>query len=142
MTSGVSSIPNEDIIIPRHHYDALIGAANLLVTVSNNLVATILDGSPYEDMLRNPAAALQIALVNVPGAVAWDGIWRDSDVDYDQFRHDAQPRNMPDLGVKATHRPTGISAESYVKHSVEANHDAARNGLKAIVERRAKESRP
>lgn len=132
----------EDIIIPRHHYDALIESANLLVTVSNNLVNTVLDGSPYEDMLRNPAAALSAALVNVPNAVAWDGIWRDSDVDYDQFRHEAQPRNLPDIGVKATHRPTGLSAESYIKHSAEANQDAARKGLKAMLERRAREMRP
>jgi hypothetical protein len=132
----------DDIAIPRHHYEALIGAANLVVTVGNNLVATVLEGSPYEDMLRNPVAALQAALVEVPGASVWNGIWLDTDVQYETFRHDAQPRNMPDIGVKATHIPTGISAESYIKHSVEENEKAARNGLKAIVQRRARETRP
>lgn len=132
----------DDIIIPRKHYDGLIGAANLMVTVSNNLVATVLEGSPYEDMLRNPAAALEAALANVPGATTWDGLWDDNDVTFETFRHEAQPRNMEDVGVKATHRPTGISAESYIKHSIGANQVAALKGLKAIVERRAREMRP
>jgi hypothetical protein len=126
----------DDIVIPRKHYDPLIEAANLLVTVSANAVATILEGGPYESMLRGPSEALRAALANVPGAVTWDGVWRETDLNFETFRHDAQPRNMPDIGVKATHVPTGISAESYVKHSVEANKDAARRGLKAIVERR------
>jgi hypothetical protein len=130
----------EDIVIPRHHYDALIGAANLLVTVSSNLVETVLDGSPYEDMLRNPVAALKEALTNVPGAATWDGIWRETDVECETYRHDAQPRNMPDIGVKATHIPTGLSAESYIKHTVEANEAAARKGLKARVERHGRQS--
>jgi hypothetical protein len=128
----------DDVVIPRIHYDGLIGAANQVVTVGNNLVETVLDGSPYESMLRGPVEALRAALVQVPGAVTWDGIWRDSDVHYENFRHDAQPRNMPDIGVKATHRPTGLSAESYIKHSVEANQDAAKKGLRGIVERRGR----
>ena len=107
--------------------------------MSQNAVATILEGSPYESMLRGPSEALKAALANVPGAMTWNGIWNDDDVDYETYRHDAQPRNMPDIGVKATHRPTGISAESYVKHTVEANKDAAKRGLKAIVERRGHE---
>lgn len=130
----------DDIIIPRHHYDALIGSANQLVTVASNAVETILEGTPYESMLRGPAETLKAALRNVPGAVVWNGIWSDTDVEYVTFRHDAQPRNMPDIGVKAIHIPTGISAESYTKHTEEANEDAARKGLKAIVQRRAKES--
>lgn len=133
---------SDDIVIPRKHYDPLIGAANLLVTVSSNAAATILEGGPYESMLRNPAEALRAALANVPGAVTWDNVWREEDVEYETYRHDAQPRNMPDIGVKATHRPTGTSAESYIKHSVEANKDAARRGLKAIVERRTREILP
>jgi hypothetical protein len=132
----------DDIAIPRHHYDGLVGAANQVVTVSNNLIETVLDGSPYESMLRGPVEALKEALANVPGASTWNGIWLDADVAYETFRHDAQPRNMPDIGVKATHIPTGISAESYIKHSVEENQTAARNGLKAIVQRRARETRP
>jgi protein subunit release factor B len=135
-------MPNDDVVVPRKHYDPLIGAATLLLTVSNNLAATVLEGGPYESMLRNPCEALKAALANVPGGASWDGVWRDTDVEYETYRHDAQPRNMPDIGVKATHIPTGTSAESYVKHSVEANKDAARKGLKAIVERRAKEMRP
>jgi hypothetical protein len=134
-------MPQDDIVIPRKHYDPLIDAANQLVTVSGNAVATILEGTPYESMLRGPSEALKEALANVPGAVTWNGIWSDEDVDYETFRHDAQPRNMPDIGVKATHRPTGTSAESYIKHSVDANKDAARKGLKAIMERRAREMR-
>jgi hypothetical protein len=134
-------MPSDDVRVPRHHYDALIGSANLLVTVSANAVATILEGTPYESMLRNPTEALKSALANVPGATVWDGVWRDEDVEYDTFRHDAQPRNMPDLGVKATHRPTGISAESYIKHTLGDNQEAARKGLKGIVERRAEELR-
>lgn len=133
---------SDDIVIPRKHYDPLIEAANLLVTVSSNAVATVLEGGPYESMLRGPAEALRVALANVPGAVAWDGKWRENDVEYETYRHDAQPRNMPDIGVKATHKPTGTSAESYIKHSVEANKDAARRGLKAIVERRTREMQP
>jgi hypothetical protein len=129
----------DDIILPKHHYDALIEAANQVVVVGNNLVETTLNGSRYESMLRGPVAALQEALVNVPGATTWDGIWRDSDVEAETFRHDAQPRNMPDIGVKVTHRPTGMSASSYVKHSVEANETAARKGLRAIVERRGRQ---
>ena len=132
---------SDDIVIPRKHYDPLIEAANLLVTVSANAVATILEGTPYESMLRGPSEALRAALENVPGAVTWDGVWRNEDVDYETFRHDAQPRNMPDIGVKATHKPTGISAESYVKHSVDANREAATKGLKGIVERRASQMR-
>lgn len=132
----------DDVVIPRKHYDPLISGANLLVTVSANAVATILEGTPYESMLRGPVEAMKAALANVPGAASWDGIWNEGDVDYETFRHDAQPRNMPDIGVKATHRPTGTSAESYIKHSVEANREAARRGLKAIVERRAKELHP
>jgi hypothetical protein len=132
----------EDIVIPRKHYDPLIEAATQLATVANNAAATILEGSPYESMLRGPADALQAALANVPGAVTWDGIWRDTDVEFETFRHEAQPRNMPDLGVKATHKPTGLSAESYMKHSEGANRVAARNGLKAIVERRGRDMAP
>jgi hypothetical protein len=132
----------EDIIIPRKHWDPLIESATQLVTVASNAVATILEGSPYESMLRGPAEALRAALSNVPGALTWDGIWRDSDVVCTTYRHEAQARNMPDLGVKATHTPTGTSAESYVKHSVEANEDAARKGLKAIVQRRARQMAP
>jgi hypothetical protein len=132
----------EDIVIPRHHYDALIESAVLLATVAQNAVATILEGSPYESMLRGPADALQAALRNVPGAMTWDGIWRDNDVEFETYRHDAQPRNMPDIGVKAVHKPTGLAAESYMKHSVEANQDAARRGLKAIVERRGRGMAP
>ena len=129
----------DDVRIPQHHYDALISSANLLVTVSANAVATILEGTPYESMLRGPIEALQAALANVPGATTWDGKWRESDVEYTTYRHEAQPRNMPDIGVKALHKPTGRSAESYMKHSVEANKDAARRGLKAMVERLALE---
>jgi len=133
---------SDDIIIPKHHYDGLIGAANQVATVGNNLVETVLDGSPYESMLRGPISALQAALANVPGATVWDGYWREQDVEYTTYRHDAQPRNMPDIGVKALHKPTGKSAESYMKHSVEANRDAARRGLKAMVERLAQEMSP
>jgi hypothetical protein len=129
----------EEVIIPRHLYDALIGAANQLATVSGNAVETILSETPYESMLRGPVEALRAALVLVPGASNWNGTWNDADVVFDTYRHEAQPRNMPDIGVKATHGPTGLSAESYMKHSVEANRDAARRGLKAIVERRIRE---
>jgi hypothetical protein len=129
----------EDIVIPRKHYDPLIEAAKQLVTVAQNAAATILEGGPYESMLVGPANALTAALANVPGAVTWDGRWRDGDVEYETYRHEAQPRNMPDIGVKATHVPTGLSAESYMKHTVEANQAAARSGLKAIVERRGRE---
>jgi hypothetical protein len=132
-------MPQDDIVIPRKHYDPLIGTAQQVVTVGNNLVETVLDGSPYESMLRGPIEALKAALANVPGAATWDGIWRDTDVLSEKFRHEAQPRNMPDLGVKATHVPTGLSAESYTKHSVEANEAAAKRGLKSLVERRARE---
>ena len=49
--------------------------------------------------------------LNVPGAATWDGIWRDERRGaHETFRHDAQPRNMPDIGVKATsqtNRPVG-----------------------------------
>jgi len=128
----------DDIVVPRKHYDPLVGAATQLVTVANNAAATVLEGSPYESMLRGPAEALAAALSNVPGAEYWDGVWRDTDVIYDTFRHEAQPRNLADLGVKATHIPTSLSAESYTKHSVQANQDAAKRGLKALVERRTK----
>jgi hypothetical protein len=127
----------EDIIIPRKHYDPLIESATQLVTVANNAAATILEGSPYESMLRGPADALAAALADVPGAVTWNGIWRDIDVIYDTFRHDAQPRNKPDLGIKATHIPTNVSVESYSQHTVEANQAAAKRGLRDLVERRA-----
>jgi hypothetical protein len=129
----------DDIVIPRKHYDPLIGGANQLVTVALNAAATILEGTPYESMLRGPATALQAALANVPGAMAWNGVWNDADVTYEFFRHDAQPANLPDLGVKATHVPTGLSAESYIRHTADANKDAATRGLKAIVERRGQE---
>lgn len=132
----------DDIVIPRHHYDALIGAALQVTVVANNLVETVLNGSPYEDMLRGPNEALKAGLANVPGVANWNGRWNDDDVSFETYRHEAQPRNMPDIGVKALHVPTGLSAESYMKHSVEANKDAARRGLKAIVERRAREMRP
>jgi hypothetical protein len=128
---------SEDIIIPRKHYDPLVSAATQLVTVVNNATATVLEGSPYESMLRGPADALAAALTNVPGVAYWDGVWRDLDVIYDTFRHDAQPRNFADLGVRATHIPTNLSAESYTKHTVQDNQDAAKRGLKALVERRA-----
>jgi hypothetical protein len=128
-----------DITLPKHHYDGLIEAATSVVAVGNNLVETVLDGSPYESMLRGPVNALQAALLNVPGATTWDGIWRDTDVEMETFRHDAQPRNMPDIGVKLTHRPTGLSAESYTKHSEGANRVAAMRGLKGLVERRGRE---
>jgi protein subunit release factor B len=129
----------DDIIIPRHHYEALIGAANLLVTVSANAVETILSETPYEDMLRNPVMALREALANVPGANTWDGSWREEDVIYDVYRHEAQQRNLPDVGVKATHVPTGLSTESYMKSTEEANRDAARKGLMARVERHGRQ---
>jgi hypothetical protein len=134
--------PADDITIPRRHYDPLIEAANLVATVGANLVETVLTGSPYEDMLRNPIAALREALANVPGATTWDGIWRDTDTVAEVYRHEAQPRNMPDIGVKVTHIPTGLSAESYIKHTVQANETAAMKGLRAIVERRAREIAP
>ena len=131
-----------DITLPRIHYDPLIETAQQVVTVGNNLVETVLDGSPYESMLRGPIEALKAALAQCPGAITWDGIWRDSDVQVETYRHEAQPRNMPDVGAKATHLPTGLSAESYTKHSVEANEAAAKRGLKALVERRGREMSP
>lgn len=127
---------SDDIIVPRHHYDALINAASQLVTVANNAVETILSETPYESMLRGPAEALNDALKNVPGADKWDGSWSEDDVEYESFRHHSQPeRSGPSVGVKATHRPTGLSVESYMKPSADANQASALRSLKGRVER-------
>lgn len=127
---------SEDIIISRRVYDDLINAANSLVTVTGNAVATILDGTPYESMLRGPSETLKEILTMVPTAVTWDGTWNEDDVEFTVFRHHAQPdRSGPDAGVKATHRPTGLAVESYMKPSVDRNRESALNGLKRRVER-------
>lgn len=126
----------DDIIIPRKHYDILITSANALITVANNAANTILEGTPYESMLRGPTEALSSALTGVPGAVIWDGTWREEDVEYEPFRHHSQPdRSGPSAGIRATHRPTGLSIESYMKPSADANRESARKGLMARVER-------
>lgn len=125
---------DEDIRVPKHHYDALIAATNGLVAVVGNAVETILDGTPYESMLRGPNEAVKEALANVPGADLWSGEWSEDDVEYTVFRHHSQPeRSGPDAGVKATHRPTGLSVESYMKPNADANQASALKGLKTRV---------
>ena len=127
----------DDIVLPRKHYDVLIKGANSLVAVADNASATILEGTPYESMLRGPSEALKAALANVPGAVTWDGIWRETDVTFEVYRHHSQPdRSGPNAAVKATHGPTGLSVESYAKPNADANQASALRGLKGLVERK------
>ena len=128
----------DDVRIPKHVYDGLITAANTLVAVTGNAVETILDGTPYESMLRGPNEAMKDALAAVPGAETWDGKWNDDDVEFTTFRHHSQPeRSGPDAGVKALHRPTGLSVESYMKPNRDANQASALQGLRARVRRYA-----
>jgi hypothetical protein len=130
----------DDIIIPRHMYDDLINSANALVAVVGNAVETILSETPYESMLRGPNDAMKAALENVPGAGRWDGKWNEDDVEYTTFRHHSQPdRSGPDSGVKATHRPTGLSVESYMKPNADANQASALRGLRERVRKYAQQ---
>ncbi len=128
----------DDVVIPKHHYDDLINGANALVAVVGNAVETILSETPYESMLRGPNEAMKAALANVPGAGTWNGQWSEDDVEYTTFRPDSQPeRSGPDQGVKATHRPSGLSVESYMKPNADANQAAALRGLRERVQRYA-----
>lgn len=128
----------DEVVIPRHIYDDLINSATTLVAVTGNAVETILDGTPYESMLRGPNEAMKAALANVPGAAKWDGDWSEDDVEFTTFRHHSQPdRSGPDAGVKALHRPTGLSVESYMKPDRDANQASALAGLQRRVKRYA-----
>lgn len=130
----------DDIIIPKHMYDDLINSANALVAVVGNAVETILSETPYESMLRGPNEAMKAALENVPGAGTWDGKWSEDDVEYTPFRHHSQPeRSGPDAGIKATHRPTGLSVESYMKPNRDANQASALRGLRDRIRRYAEQ---
>jgi hypothetical protein len=130
----------DDIIIPRHVYDDLINSANTLVAVVSNAVETILEGTPYESMLRGPNEAMKAALTFVPGAGVWNGKWDERDVEFEGFRHHSQPDHSgPNAAVKATHRPTGLSVESYMKPNADANQASALSGLKRRVESYARQ---
>lgn len=119
--------PNE-----RELFGQLIATAQVLCTVADN-AATVLS-EEFESMVTGPLSACQAVLDLCPAeaSVNWDGTFRIQECDEELFTPDVPESIRPgriNVGVKLTHRPTGLSVESKSSADVNKNRLRARQAL-------------
>jgi hypothetical protein len=121
---------NEDL------FAELIRETRKLVIVCDN-AATVLS-EEFESMIRGPLGVVEAVLDKCPDPARvgpWDGFLHDEDMQVEFFSHETHSEGPP-RAVRVTHRPTEVAVESYSHHSREANEQAARRALTAMLVRR------
>jgi len=119
----------------RKLFDELIVASRILVTVSKN-AATVLS-EEFEDMIAGPADAVEAILARCPSPdTAWDGIFREEDVEEQRFTPDMgidYVERFTNSGVKVTHKQTQLSVEAYQSEEYTVNRRRAMRALRRMV---------
>jgi hypothetical protein len=121
----------------RELFQQLISASTVMATVSRN-AATVLS-EEFEDMITGPLGVLEMVLQQCPqvGRVAWDGQFRIEDCLIEYYTPDVPEGLRPfrlNTGVRATHKPTGTSAEMHQSDDVEVNKARVIRYLRTRVE--------
>lgn len=118
--------------------DELVTAATTLVTTCRLASATL--SEEFESMVTGPADAVAAVLAKCEPPQEWDGTMRGEDMEEELYRHESHGPG-PARGVRVRHKPTGMSAESYMKHTVEENRKSATRALRTMVERYVRQQR-
>jgi protein subunit release factor A len=117
-------------------FKLLVERTRVLATVTDQAAEVLSDD--FKTMVTGPLAAVNEVLAQCPDVTAWDGSFIDDDIRIESFRHESQTYG-PDAGVRIRHIPTGLSVESYSKHTPIDNELAARRALSKMVQARWEE---
>jgi len=128
-----------------HLYQQLAIESGKLATIANN-VGMVLSERAQEQMDPFVRSVRDILLqLGNPQGGGWDGELREDDLFVETFHpnsatQDSDARALAlrgeAVGVKITHRPTGINRSSYSKNSQLANREVAIKSLREAVAKR------
>lgn len=102
-----------------------------------NIAANVLS-EEFESLVQGPAEEVKSILARCPTPTqAWDGSFREEDLDITLFHTDDQFRNDDPRGVTIRHKILGFEGTSKSKRTRKENEEAVR----AYIERRLEEHR-
>ena len=114
--------------------EQLVATSRKLVAAARLAANMLGEGDEFQSLLRAPAEAVNAVLEQYPaGMDDWDGRLLDEDIISTPFRGPLQGSFEDPTAAKVEHRVTGLSTESYSKHSYPENYQVARRALEKRV---------